>query len=74
MLEICFTRPINALRFKGPEYSKVKSYFNRLSDVIQKEQYPTSTIFNIDKTSFSLSSIRKSVVLLDKRYKKHRKQ
>jgi hypothetical protein len=36
-LETCFTRPINALRFKGLKYLKVKSYFDGLSDVIQRE-------------------------------------
>jgi hypothetical protein len=71
---MCFTRPINILRFEGLEYSKVKSYFDRLSEAIQRERYPASTIFNIDKTGFSLSSTRKSVVLLNKRYKKYGKQ
>jgi hypothetical protein len=36
-LETCFTRPIDALQFEGLEYSKVKSYFNRLSKAIQRE-------------------------------------
>jgi hypothetical protein len=74
MLETCFMRPIDALRFEGLEYSKVRSYFNGLSEAIQRERYPTSAIFNIDETSFSLGSTRKSVVLLDTRYKKHGKQ
>jgi hypothetical protein len=74
MLETCFTRPIDALRFEGLEYLKVKSYFDRLSDVIQREQYPASAIFNVNETSFSLGSTRKSVSILDKRYKKHGKQ
>jgi hypothetical protein len=74
MLETCFIRPIDVLRFEGLEYLKVKSYFDRLSKAIQRERYPASTIFNVDKTGFSLSSIRKSVVFLDKRYKKYRKQ
>jgi hypothetical protein len=74
MLETCFMRPINVLRFEGLKYSKVKSYFNGLSDVIQREQYLASAIFNVDETGFSLSSTRKSVVLLDKRYKKYGKQ
>jgi hypothetical protein len=34
MLEMYFICPINALWFKGLKYLKVKSYFNRLSDVI----------------------------------------
>jgi hypothetical protein len=33
-LKTCFTRPIDALRFEGLEYSKVKSYFDRLSEAI----------------------------------------
>jgi hypothetical protein len=74
MLETCFIRPIDVLRFEGLEYLKVKSYFDGLSKAIQRERYPASTIFNVDKTGFSLSSIRKSVVFLDKRYKKYRKQ
>jgi hypothetical protein len=36
-LETCFMRPIDTLRFEGLEYSKVKSYFDRLSDIIQRE-------------------------------------
>jgi hypothetical protein len=70
---MCFTRPIDALQFEGLEYSKVKSYFNGLSDVIQREQYLASAIFNVNETSFSLGSTRKSVVLLDKRYKRRGK-
>ena len=52
----------------------MKSYFNGLSEAIQRERYPPSAIFNIDETGFSLGSTRKSVVLLDKRYKKRGKQ
>jgi hypothetical protein len=33
-LKTCFTHPIDALRFEGLEYSKVKSYFDRLSEAI----------------------------------------
>jgi hypothetical protein len=66
-------RPIDILQFEGLEYSKVKSYFDRLSKAIQREQYPTSTNFNVDKTGTSLNSTRKLVVLLNKRYKKYRK-
>jgi hypothetical protein len=73
-LETCFTRPIDALRFEGLEYSKVKSYFDGLSEAIQRERYYISAIFNVDETSFSLGSTSKSVLLLDKRYKKYGKQ
>ena len=73
-LETCFTRPIDASRFKGLNYSTVKSYFNGLSEAIQKERYPASAIFNIDETGFSLGSTRRSIVLLDKRYKKRGKK
>jgi hypothetical protein len=73
-LETCFTCPIDALRFEGLEYSKVKSYFDGLSEAIQRERYPPSAIFNVDETGFSLGSTRKSVVLLNKRYKKRGKQ
>ena len=52
----------------------MKSYFDGLSEAIQREQYPPSAIFNVDETGFSLGSTRKSVVLLDKRYKKRGKQ
>ena len=55
-LETCFTRPINASRFEGLNYSIVKSYFNSLSKAIRKEQYPPLAIFNINETSFSLGS------------------
>jgi hypothetical protein len=34
MLETCFTRPIDTLQFEGLEYSKVKSYFDGLSEAI----------------------------------------
>jgi hypothetical protein len=33
-LETCFMRPIDVLWFKGLKYSKVKSYFDRLSKAI----------------------------------------
>jgi hypothetical protein len=34
ILETCFIRPIDVLWFKGLEYLKVKSYFDRLSKAI----------------------------------------
>ena len=55
-LETCFTRPIDASRFEGLNYSTVKSYFDGLSEAIRKERYSPSAIFNIDETSFSLRS------------------
>jgi hypothetical protein len=74
ILETCFTCPIDMLQFEGLEYLKVKSYFDGLSKAIQREQYPPSAIFNVNETSFSLRSTRKSVVLLNKKYKKRGKQ
>jgi len=68
-LETCFTRPIDASRFEGLNYSTVKSYFNGLSEAIRKERYPPLAIFNVDETGFSLGSTRRSIVLLDKKYK-----
>ena len=56
ILETCFTRPIDASRFEGLNYSIVKSYFDGLSEAIRKERYPPSAIFNVDETSFSLGS------------------
>ena len=55
-LETCFTRPIDASRFEGLNYSTVKSYFDGLSEAIRKERYPLLAIFNIDETSFSFGS------------------
>ena len=74
MLETCFTRPIDASRFEGLNYSTVKSYFDGLSKAIRKERYPPSAIFNVDETGFSLGSTRRSIVLLDKKYKKRGKK
>lgn len=73
-LETCFTRPIDASRFEGLNYSTVKSYFDGLSKAIRKERYPPSAIFNVDETGFSLGSTRRSIVLLNKKYKKRGKK
>ena len=73
-LETCFTRPIDASRFEGLNYSTVKSYFDGLSEAIREERYPPSAIFNVDETGFSLGSTRRSIVLLDKKYKKRGKK
>ena len=67
-------RPINVSRFKGLNYSIVKSYFDSLSEAIRKERYPPSAIFNVDETGFSLGSTRRSIVLLNKKYKKRGKK
>lgn len=73
-LETCFTRPIDTSRFEGLNYSTVKSYFDGLSKAIRKEHYPASAIYNVDETGFSLGSTRRSIVLLDKKYKKRGKK
>jgi hypothetical protein len=52
-----FTRPIDASRFEGLEYSKVISYFDGLGEeAIRRERCPCSAIFNVDETGFSLDS------------------
>jgi hypothetical protein len=73
-LETCFTRPIDASRFEGLNYPAIKSYFDGLSEAIRTERYPPSAIFNVDETGFSLGSTRRSIVLLDKKYKKRGKK
>jgi hypothetical protein len=73
-LETCFTRPIDASRFEGLEYSKVKYYFDGLGEAVRRERYPCSAIFNVDETGFSLGSTRESLVLLHKKYKKRGKK
>jgi hypothetical protein len=52
----------------------VKSYFDGLSEAIRKERYPALAIFNIDETGFSLGSTRRSIVLLDKKYRQRGKK
>jgi hypothetical protein len=47
------------------DFSIIKSYFDNLGELLREHKYPPSAIYNVDETSFSIGSSRKSVVLLD---------
>jgi hypothetical protein len=64
-IKTCFLRTIDAARSIALDFSTIKLYFNNLGDVLREYRYPPSAIYNVDETSFSIGSSRKSVVLLD---------
>ena len=74
VLEIYFIYPINALRFNSLNYIAINYYFLELRTLLLEEDYLLNIIFNINKTSFSLRSTQRSIVLLDKKYKKRGKK
>jgi hypothetical protein len=47
------------------DFSIIKLYFTNLGELLCEHKYPPSVIYNVDETSFSIRSTRKSVVLLD---------
>ena len=65
-IRTCFTRPIDASRLEGTDYSTLKPYFDRLGDLLRENKYPPSAIFNVDETSFSIGSTRGSFALYDR--------
>jgi hypothetical protein len=58
-------RPINTSQLEGTDYSTLKTYFDRLSELFYENRYPPLAIFNIDKTGFSIGSTRESFALYD---------
>jgi hypothetical protein len=50
--------------FEGVNYPVVNAYFNALTDLFLKNPYPSNTIFNVDETSFALSTTLPSKVLV----------
>ena len=64
-IKTCFSRTIDTARSTALDFSTTKSYFDNLGEVLREHKYPPSAIYNIDETSFSIGSSRKSVVLLD---------
>jgi hypothetical protein len=65
-IKTCFTRPIDASRLEGTDYSTLKTYFNRLGELLRENKYPSSAIFNVDETGFSIGSTRGSFTLYDR--------
>jgi hypothetical protein len=51
-------------RFEGVTYLIINTYFDTLIDLFLENSYPSDTIFNIDKTSFALSTTLPSKVLI----------
>jgi hypothetical protein len=43
-IKTCFTRPIDASRLEGTNYSTLKTYFDRLGELLRKNRYPPSAI------------------------------
>jgi len=64
-IKTCFLRTIDTAQSTALDFSTIKSYFDNLGEVLQEHKYPPSAIYNVDETSFSIRSSRKSVVLLD---------
>jgi hypothetical protein len=65
-IKTCFTRPIDSQRSEALDYSTLKSYFDRLGDLLRQNKYPPSAIFNVDETGFSIGSTRASFALYDR--------
>ena len=59
------TRSIESQRVNGANYASIKHYFDELSKLIFKERYPSNAIFNVDKTCFSIGSIKDAVRVVD---------
>jgi hypothetical protein len=51
-------------RFEGVNYPVVNAYFDILTDLFFKNFYLSNTIFNVDETSFTLSTTLPSKVLI----------
>jgi hypothetical protein len=66
-IKTCFTRPIDTSRLEGTDYSTLKTYFDRLGELIRENKYLPSAIFNVDETGFSIGSTRGSFALYDRR-------
>jgi hypothetical protein len=64
-IKTCFSRTIDTARSTALDFSTIKSYFDNLGELLREHKYPSSAIYNVDETGFSIGSSRKSVVLLD---------
>jgi hypothetical protein len=64
-IKTCFSHTIDTAQSTALDFSTIKSYFDNLGEVLRKHKYPPSAIYNVNETSFSIGSSRKSVVLLD---------
>jgi type VI protein secretion system component VasK len=53
--------------FKGVNYLVINADFNALIDIFLKNSYSSDAIFNIDKTSFTLSTTLLLKVLIKRR-------
>jgi hypothetical protein len=62
-VKTCFLRTIDTARSTALDFSRIKSYFDNLGEVLREHKYPPSAIYNVDGTGFSIGSSRKSVVL-----------
>jgi hypothetical protein len=65
-IKTCFTRPIDSQRSEALDYPTLKSYFDRLGDLLRQNKYSPSTIFNVDETGFSIGPTRASFALYDR--------
>jgi hypothetical protein len=59
-----YSQALDANCFKGVNYPVINAYFNALTDLFLKNSYSSNTIFNIDKTGFTLSTTLPSKVLI----------
>jgi hypothetical protein len=59
-----YSRALDVSCFKGVNYLVVNAYFNALTNLFLKNSYPSSAIFNVDETSFALSTTLPLEVLI----------
>jgi hypothetical protein len=59
-----YSRSLDASCFEGVNYSTINTYFDTLTNLFLENSYPSNTIFNIDETSFTLSTTLSSKVLI----------
>jgi hypothetical protein len=55
------------LWLEGTDYSTLKTYFDRLGELLLENKYPPSAIFNVDETGFSIESTKGSFALYYRR-------
>jgi hypothetical protein len=63
-LKTVYSRALDASRFEGVNYPVVNAYFDALTNLFLENSYPSNAIFNVDETSFALSTTLPSKVLI----------
>jgi hypothetical protein len=63
-LKTVYSRALDTSCFEGVTYLVINAYFNALTDLFLENSYPPNAIFNVDETSFALSTTLPSKVLI----------